>query len=69
MKKPAPSIPSPEWFDLKRRFYALLVREGCTPEMSEEIVRERHGMYMQNEFQYRQMVEQYEKGPDPKGGQ
>jgi hypothetical protein len=37
--------------------------------MSEEIVRERHGMYMQNEFQYRQMVEQYEKGPDPKGGQ
>jgi hypothetical protein len=50
MKKPAPSIPSAEWFDLKRRFYALLIREGCTPEMSEEIVRERHAMYMQNEF-------------------
>jgi hypothetical protein len=66
MKLPPPQIPSPEWFDLKCRFYAVLIREGCTPEMAEEIVRERHAMYMQNEFEYRQMVEQYEKSPGPK---
>jgi hypothetical protein len=55
--------PSPEWFDLKRRFYAVLVREGCSPEMAEEIVRERHQMNMKDEHNYRGMIERYEKQP------
>lgn len=55
--------PSPEWFDLRRRFYAVLLREGADPETAEEIVRERHKMYMEDAQLYRAMLERYEKHP------
>lgn len=55
--------PSPEWFDLRRRFYAVLLDEGADPETAEEIVRERHKIYMQDEHNYRGMIERYEKNP------